>query len=130
LLVKSVAVNRNKRIVLKSPAHTARVRWLLEEFPDAEFVHIARDPHMLFPSTIRLWKSLCDVQGLQPDLPEYDWLEEEVYSNLEKMSEAYEADRELIPEGHLSELKYEDLMEDPKRELRRVYEELHLGDFS
>jgi LPS sulfotransferase NodH len=115
--------------VLKSPPHTARVRWLLEVFPDAKFVHISRHPFTLFPSTIRLWKALCDVQGLQPDLPEYPWLEEEVYSNLEKMYDAYDEDRHLVPPGNLCELKYEDLIADPKGELQRVYSELGLGDF-
>ena len=50
-------------------------------------MHICRDPVTLYPSTVRLWKSLCDVQGLQPDLPEYDWLEEEVLSNLPEIND-------------------------------------------
>ncbi len=128
--VKSIAVARDRRLVLKSPPHTARIRWLLEIFPDAKFVHIARDPLTLFPSTVRLWKSLADVHGLQPDLPEYDWLEEEVLRNLVTMYEAYAEDRERIPKGHLCELTYEDLVADPKRELQRVYQEIGLGDFS
>ncbi len=127
--VKSVAVNRNRRLILKSPPHTARVRSLLEVFPDAKFVHISRHPFTLFPSTIRLWKSLCDVQGLQPDLPEYDWLEEEVFTNLEKMYAAYDEDRQLVPAGNLCEVKYEDLVADPRRVLQQVYSELDLGDF-
>ena len=54
-----------RRIVLKSPTHTARVKTLLEVFPDARFVHIVRDPLALFPSTVRLWRTLSQVQGLQ-----------------------------------------------------------------
>ncbi|HEY54214.1 MAG TPA: sulfotransferase, partial [Caldilineae bacterium] len=37
--------------VLKSPPHTARIRLLLEMFPDARFVHISRHPHQVFRST-------------------------------------------------------------------------------
>ena len=47
-----------RRLVLKSPPHTARVPVLLEMFPDARFVHIVRDPRVVFPSTVRLWKSM------------------------------------------------------------------------
>lgn len=130
LFVKSLAVSRNRRVVLKSPPHTARVKWLLEVFPNAKFLHISRDPLTLYPSTVRLWKSLADVQGLQPDLPEYEWLEEEVLKNLVTMYEAYEQDRTLIPEGNLVEVSYEGLTADPKAEIRRAYEELNLGDFS
>ncbi|MGI9457230.1 MAG: sulfotransferase family protein [Aeoliella sp.] len=130
LFVKSIAVARNKRLVLKSPPHTARIRWLLEIFPQAKFVHIARDPLTLYPSTVRLWKSLADVQGLQPDLPEYEWLEEEVLQNMVTMYKAYAKDRELVPAGNLCELRYEDLVTDPKAELGRVYQELQLGEFA
>ena len=42
-------VRSPKRIVLKSPAHTARVRVLLELFPKARFVHIIRDPVVHLP---------------------------------------------------------------------------------
>ena len=34
----------NKRLILKSPAHTARIRTILEVYPKAKFIHIARDP--------------------------------------------------------------------------------------
>ena len=56
MFVQRVALVRSGRIVLKSPTHTARVRTILEVFPDARFVHIVRDPLVLFPSTVRLWK--------------------------------------------------------------------------
>ena len=127
---KSIAYRRNRRIVLKSPPHTARVRTLLEVFPDAKFVHIVRDPLTLYPSTVRLWKSLCDVQTLQWQRAEYDWLEEHVLDNLVRMYEAFERDRELIPPGRLVELRYEDLVSNPREQLRSVYDGLALGDFS
>lgn len=128
--VQSVAYRRNRRIVLKSPPHTARVRTLLEIYPDARFVHIVRDPLTLYPSTVRLWKSLCDVQSLQWPRAEYDWLEEHVLDNLVRMYAAFERDRKLIPPGRLAELRYEDLVRDPQEQLRTVYEKLDLGDFS
>ena len=47
-----------RRLILKSPPHTCRIKLLLELFPDARFVHIVRDPYVVFPSTVNLWKSL------------------------------------------------------------------------
>ncbi|MEN0112137.1 MAG: sulfotransferase, partial [Planctomycetota bacterium] len=129
--VRAVTLRRpGRRVVLKSPPHTARVRTLLEVFPDARFVHIVRDPSALFPSTVRLWKSLSDVQTLQWTAKRHDWIEEEVLANLVRMYEAYERDRDLIPDGRLAELRYEDLVADPMGELRRVYNDLDLGDFA
>jgi hypothetical protein len=127
--VQNVATVRNRRIVLKSPPHTARIRTLLEIFPDARFVHLVRDPLSLFPSTVRLWRSLSEVQGLQAPTKLDEWLEESVFTTLQRMYAAFERDRQLVPPGHLVDVRYEDLIADPKREMRRVYEELGLGDF-
>lgn len=128
--VSSLSFKRHGRVILKSPPHTARIKTLLEVFPDARFVHISRDPLKLFPSTVRLWKSLADVQSLQGYREEYPWIEEEVFSNLTRMYEAYDRDRPLIPEGRLVEVSYEELVADPKATLSAVYEGLDLGDFA
>ena len=74
-------MRRKKRIVLKSPPHTARIRVLLEMFPKAKFVHIVRDPYVIFPSTVNLWKRLYRDEGLQ--VPTYEGLEEHVFSSFD-----------------------------------------------
>lgn len=125
--LKCVTVTRPGRIVLKSPPHTGRVRVLLELFPKARFVHICRDPVVLFASTVNLWKRLYRDQGLQT--PHYRDLEQRVFDDLVQMYEAFERDRGLIPSGQLCEVRYETLVADPLGEIRRVYEELRLGDF-
>jgi len=118
-----------RRIVVKSPPHTARVRTLLEMFPDAKFVHIVRDPYDLFLSTVNLWKSLNEVQRMQ-SVGVQDWVEEYVLSSHETMYAAYEQDRALLGEDQLYELRYEDLVADPLENLRGIYAQLDLGDFS
>jgi hypothetical protein len=57
--LQTVSFRDGRRLVLKSPPHTARVPVLLEMFPDARFVHIVRDPYVVFPSTVNLWKSFA-----------------------------------------------------------------------
>src|SRR4051794_31698358 len=42
---------RRRPIVLKSPPHTCRIGLLLDLFPGARFVHIHRDPFVVFRST-------------------------------------------------------------------------------
>ena len=126
---KRVALRDNRRIVIKSPAHTARVKTLLEMFPNAKFIHIARDPYALYRSTLSLWRSLNSEEGLQT-IRRDEWLPEFVLDSLERMYDAYLADRELLGENQLVELRYEELIEDPKAQLRGIYERLDLGDFS
>jgi omega-hydroxy-beta-dihydromenaquinone-9 sulfotransferase len=128
--VQRVALARNGRIALKSPTHTARVRTILEVFPEARFVHIVRDPLVLFPSTLRLWKSLSEVQGLQVPRESNGWLERQVLDTFVRMYERFEQDRELVPRGHLVDVRYEDLVADPVGRMREIYRELDLGDFA
>lgn len=128
--LRRVTLRQNKRLVLKTPQHTARLRTLIELFPGARFIHLARDPLTVFPSTVRLFKSLNSIQGLQN--PPYDdpWLEGSVLRTFMRLFRCYEEDRGLIPKGQLIEVKYEELAADPKSLLRRIYDELDLGDFA
>jgi hypothetical protein len=127
--VQRIALVRPGRIVLKSPTHTARVRTILEVFPDARFVHIVRDPLVLFPSTVRLWRSLSEVQGLQVLSQRAAWIERHVLDTFVRMYQCFEQDRERIPAGRLFDVRYEELVADPVGQMRRIYRELGLGDF-
>jgi hypothetical protein len=128
--VQRLALLGDRRIVLKSPTHTARVRTILEVFPDAKFVHIVRDPLVLFPSTVRLWKSLSEVQGFQHLHDDAGWIEGHVLDTFVRMYECFEQDRELVPPGRLVDVRYEDLVADPVGQMREIYRRLGLGDFA
>jgi omega-hydroxy-beta-dihydromenaquinone-9 sulfotransferase len=125
--IKSLTLRNPKRIVLKSPAHTCRVRTLLEMFPKAKFVHIVRDPFVIFPSTVNLWKRLYQDEGLQMATNEH--LDEHVMKTFERMYETFERDRSLLGPGQFCELRYEDLVADPLEQMRLIYERLELGEF-
>lgn len=122
-----LTVRTPKRIVLKSPPHTARVKVLLEMFPKAKFVHIVRDPYVIFPSTVNLWKRLYRDQGLQ--VPTYQGLDEYVFDTLNRMYDTFERDRSLIGAGQFCEVRYEDLVANPIEEMQTIYEQLDLGGF-
>jgi hypothetical protein len=128
--VQRLALLGDRRIVLKSPTHTARVRTILEVFPDAKFVHIVRDPLVLFPSTVRLWRALSEVQGFQHLREDAGWIDRHVLDTFVRMYECFEQDRELVPPGHLIDIRYEDLTADPVGQMRDVYERLDLGGFA
>ena len=126
-LLQRITYRNPKRLVLKSPPHTARIPILLEMFPDAKFVHIARNPYVIFPSTVHTWKSLYKKHGLQT--PTFAGLDEYVYSTFERMYERYEAGRKLADPSRFHELRYEDLMQNPLTEMERLYRQLSLGEF-
>ncbi|MBX9791103.1 MAG: sulfotransferase [Pirellulales bacterium] len=116
-----------KRIVLKSPPHTARIKVLLELFPDARFVYLVRNPYKVFPSTVHLWKSLQRVHAFQR--PKFAGIEEYVLETFARMHRKYEETRHLIPPENLVELRYEELVRNPLRHLESIYERLQLGEF-
>lgn len=116
-----------RRLILKSPPHSCRIKVLLEMFPDARFVHIVRDPYVVFPSTMNLWKSLYRTHGLQR--PTFAGLEEQVLSTYTTLYQKLEEGRRLVPPGNFYELRYEDLVRAPVEEMRKIYEHLGLGGF-
>jgi omega-hydroxy-beta-dihydromenaquinone-9 sulfotransferase len=117
-----------RRLILKSPPHSCRIRTLLELFPNARFVHIIRDPHVLYASTIRLWRTLYEAQGLQ--IPTFAGLEEQVLSNFEDMYRCIERDRSHVAEDRWFDLRFEDLVREPLAVLERIYASLDLADFT
>jgi hypothetical protein len=125
--LQQVTFRRPKRIVLKSPPHTCRIKTLLEVFPRARFVHIVRDPFVLYASTCNLWKTLYRTHGLQQ--PTFAGIDEYVLRTFERMYEKFEAERDLIGPGRFCEVRYEELVRDPIGSMRTIYEKLSLDDF-
>jgi hypothetical protein len=117
-----------KRLVLKNPVNTARIRLLLELFPDAKFVHAVRCPYEVFASTVHLHARILPLTTLQrvPLTPSSPI----ILSIYEDMMQRFLEDRAMIPPGNLVEVRFEDLERDPLSELRRVYESLDLPGFA
>jgi hypothetical protein len=119
--------HQGKPLILKSPTHTARVAMLARMFPKARFVHIVRDPHAVFASTVHLWRNLQRENALtRVDMIA---LEAQVIRNLLEMYDGFEAAREALPPGHFHQLHYEDLVREPLATLEQCYRAIGLGDF-
>jgi hypothetical protein len=125
--LKRLTLRDPRRLILKSPTHTCRIPTILELFPDAQFLHIVRDPYVVFPSTINLWRSLWQAHTLQN--PHFRGIEEYVFSTFEHLYERLDATRHLVPKENWFELRYEDLIAHPIEKMREVYQTLNLGSF-
>jgi hypothetical protein len=120
--------NGGRRLVLKSPPHTCRIPILLELFPDARFIHIVRDPYVVYPSTLHLWRALGASHSLQR--PQWENLPEHILDTFVQMHDRLEEGKRLIPSNRFHELRYEDLVRDPVGQVEAIYRALELGDFS
>jgi hypothetical protein len=126
--VRQVTVaNHGRRLILKSPPHTCRIPTLIGLFPDARFVHIIRDPYVVYPSTLNLWEALYRAHGLQR--PPFSGLENDVLDTFVRMYDRFDEAKAIIPAGRFHEVRYEDLLCDPVARIDRIYRELDLGDF-
>jgi omega-hydroxy-beta-dihydromenaquinone-9 sulfotransferase len=109
-----------KRLILKSPLHTARIPLLLAKFPKARFIHLKRNPQDVCASTMRLWRRLAEDEGLQG--VDSDAIEAFVLENYQQLFQNYVAHASAIPHDRLYELRYEELVSDPVAAVRKLYE--------
>ncbi len=126
--LKKLTLLYKKPLVLKSPHHTARVKTLLEVFPNARFIHIARDPYRIFQSTVNLYKNTVarlsmQKRDLQKDI-------EAIIQRYKAMYDFYFEERKQIKPGHLVEIRFEDLEKDFVNGLEYIYRNLQLKGWS
>ena len=128
LFVQKLTLKYGRPLVLKSPPHTGRIRLLLEIFPNAQFVHIRRDPHAVFRSTLHMLEAVNPYWNLHGCGKK--WTEEarieRVLTTYRIMYDAFFEQRHLIPSGRLYELSYEQLEQDPEGSVRMIYSALEL----
>jgi hypothetical protein len=116
-----------RSLVLKSPAHTARIRLLLEMFPDARFVHIHRDPYTVFQSSRHFYDTAVWFCYLQR--PDRSQINDVILARYTSLYDAFFEERTLIPRGRFHDLAFADLERDPVREMRRLYSALGIDGF-
>lgn len=116
-----------KRMLLKSPSNTGRVKEILELYPDACFIHIHRDPYAVFRSNVKLYEKILPLLGFQK--VKNETIENYIFYSYEKMYKKYLKDKLIIPDKQLIELSYTDFVSNPLQELKIAYDYLGLGDF-
>jgi len=117
-----------KRLLLKSPVHTARIKLLLEVFPKAKFIHLARNPYEVYSSTENLHQHLSTQWRLQR-LGDEKWFKDKWIEHLQEMEGAYINDFKLIQPENVIEVKFEDFAASPADTIETIYKKLRLPGF-
>ena len=126
-LIRKLTFKHQKRVVLKSPSHTFKIPYLLKLYPNAKFVYIYRNPYAVFKSAVHLRRTMYAENGMCN--PDYGDIEERVFELYELCFRDYERHKLLIPEGNLSEVRFEDFEQDPMSHLERIYGEIGLDGY-
>jgi hypothetical protein len=124
---KKLTLRTQKRLLIKSPTHSFRIRLLRRIFPQAKFIYIKRDPYKIFMSSKHLWLTLSKTQSLQTVSPVT--AERLVIKTFDLLHETIEEETRDIPPAHLIELDFESLIADPMANLKRIYSQLQLEGF-
>jgi omega-hydroxy-beta-dihydromenaquinone-9 sulfotransferase len=127
-LQKIIFKNHGRQILVKSPFNTGRVKEILEDFPDAKFIHIFRHPYSVFSSNEKLYEGVLPQTALQ-DVTN-DLMEQHLFDSYRLTYEKYLREKVLIPEGNLYEVKYEDFIGNEMFHLEEMYHILGLADFN
>lgn len=124
---KLAALAGRRRILLKTPSHTGRVRELVDLFGPGrvKFIHIRRDEEAVIRSNVAMHGRL-HVYNMQ-DPPEGEEVEGGIVEEYAHTEALYEAQAAALAPDDLVEMRYEDLVNDPMGEARRAYGQLGLA---
>jgi hypothetical protein len=126
--VKKIMLQTNgNQVVVKSCTHTARIRILLEMFPNAQFVHIHRHPYEVFASTMHMrahtdWENFFHLPDTDPELVR----KQQTLALGQRIFERVVEDRALIPEGNYFEIAYQDLVGHEAEVIEKIYAQFRL----
>ena len=118
----------NKRLLLKNPHNTGRIKILKELYPNAKFIFIHRNPYEVFNSTQHLYRTTVKTQFLQ-DFGEKE-INERVLLGYEKTMMAYLEQRSEIGKENLIEISYTEISEQPLNCIENIYKRLKIDGFT
>lgn len=125
LVQRQLYLDGGERILCsKNPLFTTKMRSLLETFPDARFVYMARNPYEALPSIqSMLWTmwtaAWCDTPKDGDAVRRLGEVSIDVYKYAFEVLDALPADRFVM-------VRYDDLTRDPKAAVEAVYQKLGL----
>ena len=118
---------KDKKLLLKNPHNTARIKVLLDLYPRAKFIFIHRNPYDVYQSNIHLYNKTIKTQFLQ-EFSEAE-IKERVLYCYEETLKKYISDRNEIPKENHIEISYKELSNHPINSIEKIYKHLDLGDF-
>ncbi len=127
-LVKTALINTGKHsFISKNPPNGFRIKQILELFPEAKFIYIHRDPYQTIVSFQNFVHLILDGIRLQ----DYDKevLNMKLIRLFKLFQDKYYEDKNLIPEGNLAEIRFEDFEKNKIAGIESIYKTLNLPDF-
>ncbi|MGF1528458.1 MAG: sulfotransferase [Candidatus Competibacterales bacterium] len=109
------------RLVVKNPGHTVRIATLKALWPEAQFIHVVRDPHALLPSMRNMITTLLPALAWQDPRVSGSEIDGLIFETYDRMMAALVADSRTLEPHQFAEVRYEALVADPINCLRDLY---------
>ena len=118
---------KGKQLILKNPANTGRIKFLLDLYPEAKFIHLYRNPFIVYLSTRHFYKKTMEkfmFQSVPSEIIEENFIK--IYKDIMK---CYFKEKKSIPDKNLVEMKFEDLEVEPIDQLKKIYTTFNFSGF-
>ncbi|NEP45100.1 MAG: sulfotransferase, partial [Okeania sp. SIO2H7] len=130
LLEKLHVQNPQGQVLIKNPVYTGRVNQLRSLFPAAKFIHIYRNPYVVFQSTRNFYVKLFRELALQSvSRLSMDTLDALIFQCYTQMMTALQQDVADLPPEQFVELQFETFEQDPVANVETIYQQLKLPGF-
>jgi hypothetical protein len=123
---KVAAAGGGRRVLVKNPAHTAKIREIRAIWPGAKFVHIVRNPYHVYQSTTRMFDDLLGMLALQP--MDRDQVTAAIHESYPRMIERVTTDAAELPVNAFVQVRFEDLESTPLDVVDHIAAQLDLPD--
>ena len=128
MLNKTYLKHDSGRLLIKNPGDTARIKHLLDIYPEAKFVFIHRDPYEVFYSNMKLWSHVLSTVSLQQITDQEK--RKIVLDIYKKLHQKYLDQRELLKSDQLAEIGHREILTAPEETLKKIYNKLGIHDFN
>lgn len=128
LIAKAQKNTNGKYTILKNPVNTGRIDKILEMYPEARFIHIYRNPVVVYLSTKKFFLNLLPTIQLQKTSEQQ--IIEIVFDLYTRLMSTYFDKKNLIPQNQLYEIEFESFEKDPLIHVEDMYSKLHISDWN
>ena len=125
---KMSALGSGRRLLLKNPGYTAQIGAIRALWPDARFVHIYRNPYVVFESTRRALRTVLRELALQSH--EHVPIDEVVLEVYPRMMSRLLEEVDRLPSRAIVHVGFEELERNPLGQLERIYRSIQLGNYA
>jgi hypothetical protein len=128
LLEKVSALQGGRPVLLKNPVYTGHIDRIRAIWPEARFIHIYRNPFVVYRSTRHFFTRLMPELALQDThgAP----VDEMILESYPRLMNALGEQSARLPGNRFVELRFEDFETAPMEQLERIYATLELPGFA